>query len=195
MRSGQPDDEFGGVLVLRLPRSFLPQRVLRAASAPGPLPRPTCDERRSPRGLCALGARTISNDDILSSRGLPPPSTYHLPRVWGGNPIAVTAGGAGGTAPGALSTGPDCGPHLSLGRPLGGGRRHKNLLRRKILRSAAPRAPGFGESPPGGGVTAFGRIPSLRSVGLDTHRRRSVGGDCWVCGGIMLGCPLPWWVW
>ena len=174
---------------------FLPQRVLRAASAPGPLPRPTCDERRSPRGLCALGARTISNDDILSSRGLPPPSIYHLPRVWGGNPIAVTAGGAGGTAPGALSTGPDGGPHLSLGRPLGGGRRHKNLLRRKILRSAAPHAPGFGESPPGGGVTAFGRIPSSCSVGLTP-----IGDDLWgvavgFAEGLCWACPLPWWVW
>jgi len=76
---------------------FLPLRVLRAASAPGLLPRPTCDERRSPRGLCTLGTRTITNDDIHSSRGLPPPSSFHPPRVGGGGTHRGNSwGGQGG---------------------------------------------------------------------------------------------------
>ena len=99
---------------------FLPQRVLRASLALDLLPRPTCDERRSPRGLCALGARTISNDDILSSRGLPPPSTSSPPSV-GGEPHRGNSWGGRGDRPGR----PEHGSGLwstPLPRPAAGGR-------------------------------------------------------------------------
>lgn len=137
------------------------------------------------------------------ARGPSPTTTSFLPAAYrrhpqiispecgGGDPIAVTAGGAGGTAPGALSTGPDYGPHLSLRRPLGGGRRHENLLRLKVLSSTASRTPGFGEKPARWWCHRFRSDPLLMLCWIDTHRRRSVGGGGWVRGGIMLGLPSP----
>lgn len=137
-----------------------------------------CRGRRVSVGLRAACARWARGPSPTTTSFLPAAYRRHphfiSPECGGGDHIAVTAGGAGGTAPGVLSTRPDYGPHLSLGRPLGGGRRHENLLRLKALSRTAP--------PPLVSEKARQVVESPLSVGSPPRSRLDwtpIGDDLW----------------
>ena len=103
------------------PRSSFPPRVLRAAFTPGLLPRPTCSERRLPRGLCQRWRA-----DFLQRRHpfFPrPTAAIHIssPPSVGGEPHRGNSWGGRGDRPGR----PEHGSGLwsaPLPRPAAGGR-------------------------------------------------------------------------